>query len=59
MRPALQTDREVGLRDIGCRLDHLPVGHVHRRVVIAVGLGLFFEVYEIFLSGTIATALKT
>ena len=59
MRPALQTDRKVGLRDIGWRLDHLPVGHVHRRVVIAVGLGLFFEVYEIFLSSTIATALKT
>ena len=28
-------------------------------MVIAVGLGLFFEVYEIFLSSTIATALKT
>jgi putative MFS transporter len=27
-------------------------------VVIAIGLGLFFEVYEIFLSSTIATALK-
>jgi MFS transporter, putative metabolite:H+ symporter len=46
-------------RDVGQRLDHLPVGPVHRRVVIAVGLGLFFEVYEIFLSGTIATALST
>jgi len=46
-------------RDIGRRLDHLPVGPVHRRVVIAVGLGLFFEVYEIFLSSTIATALST
>jgi MFS transporter, putative metabolite:H+ symporter len=59
MRPTLQADRKVGLRDIGRRLDHLPVGPVHRRVVIAVGLGLFFEVYEIFLSSTIATALKT
>ena len=28
-------------------------------MVIAIGLGLFFEVYEIFLSSTIATALKT
>jgi MFS transporter, putative metabolite:H+ symporter len=49
----------AGQRDIGQRLDHLPVGPVHRRVVIAVGLGLFFEVYEIFLSSTIATALST
>ena len=49
----------VGLRDIGRCLDHLPVGPGHQRVVIAVGLGLFFEVYEIFLSSTIASALKT
>ena len=32
---------------------------MHRKVVVAIGLGLFFEVYEIFLSSTIATALKT
>ena len=59
MTATLHVDREGGLRDIGRRLDQLPVGHVHRRVVMAVGLGLFFEVYEIFLSSTIATALKT
>ena len=28
-------------------------------MVIAIGLGLFFEVYEIFLSSPIAAALKT
>jgi len=54
-----QPDRKVGLCDIGRRLDNLPVGRVHRKVVVAIGLGLFFEVYEIFLSSTIATALKT
>lgn len=54
-----QPDRKVGLRDIGHRLDNLRVGPVHRKVVVAIGLGLFFEVYEIFLSGSIATALKT
>jgi len=32
---------------------------MHRRVVVAVGLGLFFEIYEIFLSSTISTTLKT
>jgi putative MFS transporter len=51
--------RTVGLHDIGRRLDRLPVGRIHRKIVVAIGLGLFFEVYEIFLSGTIATALKT
>jgi len=55
----VQPDRKVGLHDIGRRLDNLPVGPVHRKVVIAIGLGLFFEVYEIFLSSSIATALKT
>ena len=50
-------DRQVVLTDIGRRLDHLPIGPVHRRVVVAIGLGLFFEVYEIFLSCSIATAL--
>ena len=45
--------------DIGSQLDALPVGRVHRKVVVAIGLGLFFEVYEIFLSSSIATALKT
>jgi len=55
----VQPDRKVGLLDIGRRLDRLPVGRVHRKIVVAIGLGLFFEVYEIFLSSTIATALKT
>lgn len=45
--------------DIGSQLDALPVGRVHRRIVVAIGLGLFFEVYEIFVSSSIATALKT
>jgi putative MFS transporter len=52
-------NRADELREVGHRLDHLPVGPIHRRVVIAIGLGLFFEVYEIFLSSTIATALST
>jgi len=47
------------LAEIGQRLDHLPVGQVHRRVVRAVGLGLFFEVYEIFLASSISATLRT
>ncbi|BBZ30482.1 MFS transporter [Mycolicibacterium madagascariense] len=49
----------TALTEIGQRLDHLPVGPMHRRVVVAIGLGLFFEIYEIFLSSTISTTLKT
>src|ERR1700710_1907487 len=47
------------LTDIGQRLDYLPVGPMHRKVVVGIGLGLFFEMYEIFLSSTISTTLKT
>ena len=52
-------ERQELLTDIGRRLDHLPIGPMHLKVVVAIGLGLFFEVYEIFLSSTIGTALKT
>src|SRR6478609_2688792 len=54
----VQPDSKVGLLDIGRRLDRLAVGPVHRKVFVVSGLGLFFEVYEIFLSSTIAAALK-
>ncbi|ORX01001.1 MFS transporter [Mycobacterium triplex] len=39
-------------------MDRLPVGAVHRKVVVAVGLGLFFEMYEIFLSSTLSATLQ-
>jgi MFS transporter, putative metabolite:H+ symporter len=58
MAGVAKTDRTL-LTDIGQRLDHLPVGPMHRKVVVAIGLGLFFEIYEIFLSSTISTTLKT
>jgi MFS transporter, putative metabolite:H+ symporter len=56
---ALTPDREALLADIGRRLDQLPIGPVHRKVVLAIGLGLFFEVYEIFLPSMIAPTLKS
>jgi putative MFS transporter len=58
MATASQTNRTL-LTEIGQRLDHLAVGPMHRKVVVAIGLGLFFEMYEIFLSSTISTTLKT
>ncbi|WP_245716662.1 hypothetical protein [Nocardia mikamii] len=33
------------------RLDELPVRPVHRKLVALVGLGLFFDLYELFLAG--------
>jgi MFS family permease len=42
---------------ISYHLDRLPVGRVHWKVVMAVGLGLFFDMYEVFLSGSMSIAL--
>jgi putative MFS transporter len=58
MATASQTNQRL-ITEIGQRLDGLSVGPLHRKVVVAIGLGLFFEMYEIFLSSTISTTLKT
>jgi hypothetical protein len=47
MAPPSPAERQAMLTDIGRRLDHLPIGPMHRRVVVAIGLGLFLEMYEI------------
>lgn len=40
------------------RLDRLPVRPIHRGLVALVGMGLFFDLYELFLAGTIAGVFK-
>lgn len=40
------------------RLDELPIRPVHRKLVALVGMGLFFDLYELFLAGTITGVLK-
>ncbi|WP_327670172.1 MULTISPECIES: MFS transporter [unclassified Streptomyces] len=39
------------------RLDRLPVGPWHRRLTAIVGIGAFFDLYEVFLGGVLAAAL--
>lgn len=43
----------------GLRLDELPVRPIHRKLVALVGAGLFFDLYELFLAGTITGVLKS
>ncbi|MQY28062.1 MFS transporter [Nocardia aurantia] len=43
---------------IAARLDRLPITRLHLVVVTCVGLGLFFDTYEVFLAGTLSTVLK-
>lgn len=43
---------------IGARLDRMPIIRLHLVAVICVGLGLFFDIYEVFLTGTLSAVLK-
>jgi putative MFS transporter len=38
-------------------MNRLPITRTHRMATVAVGLGLFFDIYEIFLAGTLANVL--
>ncbi|NKQ56991.1 MFS transporter [Amycolatopsis sp. K13G38] len=42
---------------IATRMDVLPITRTHRRATVAVGLGLFFEFYEVFLAGVLSSVL--
>ncbi|WP_432003648.1 MFS transporter [Streptomyces sioyaensis] len=39
------------------RLDRLPPSRWHRRLTLVVGIGAFFDLYEIFLGGVLAAVL--
>jgi putative MFS transporter len=38
-------------------MNRLPIGRTHRLATLAVGLGLFFDIYEVFLAGVLASVL--
>jgi putative MFS transporter len=40
-------------------LEQLPVSGWHRRLVVLVGLGTFFDLYDVFLGGVLAPVLAT
>ena len=42
---------------LGARLDELPVSGWHRRMTAIVGVGSFFDLYEVFLGGVLAAVL--
>jgi putative MFS transporter len=44
----------------GGRLDRLPVGPFHRRIMFLVGIGMFFDGFDIYLAGSVlGVTLKT
>ena len=42
---------------VAARMNRLPITALHRRATIAIGLGLFFDIYEVFLAGVLASVL--
>jgi putative MFS transporter len=38
-------------------LDAAPVTRAHRRITIIIGLGLFFDIFDVFLAGVLSTVL--
>src|ERR1041384_7898752 len=57
-KPTSTQSRDAAAGDsITSRLDRLPITRTHRRATLAVGLGLFFEFYEVFLTGVLSSVL--
>jgi len=44
---------------IAARMDRLPITRTHRHATVAVGLGMFFDIYEVFLAGVLSGVLTT
>jgi putative MFS transporter len=44
----------------GSRLDRLPIGPFHRRIMLLIGIGMFFDGFDIYVAGTVlGVTLKT
>src|ERR1700692_1208988 len=44
----------------GPPLDRLPIGPFHRRIMLLIGIGMFFDGFDIYLAGTVlGVTLKT
>jgi MFS transporter, putative metabolite:H+ symporter len=44
---------------VGARLDRMPITRLHVIVLVCVGLGIFFDTYEVLLAGTLSTTLES
>ncbi len=42
---------------VAARLDRLPLTRLHWFAIAVVGVGMFFDLYEVFLAGSVSTAL--
>ncbi len=42
---------------VAARLNRLPITGLHRFLIVVVGLATFFDIYDLFLAGTLSTVL--
>src|ERR1700754_1831654 len=50
----------VSAVNAGARLDRLPIGPFHRRILFLIGIGMFFDGFDIYIAGTVlGVTLKT
>lgn len=44
---------------IAARMDRLPVTRTHRMATVAIGLGMFFDIYEVFITPALSSVLTS
>ena len=49
---------QTGPGTIGARLDRLPLSGFHTRIVTLIAIGLFLDVFDIYLAGGVLAALS-
>ena len=42
--------------DSGARLDRLPISRFHRRIMLLIGTGMFFDGFDIYVAATVLGA---
>ncbi|GAA5264891.1 MFS transporter, putative metabolite:H+ symporter [Acidiphilium sp. MT5] len=49
-------DQDMSQFSAGARLDRLPVGPFHRRIMWLIGIGMFFDGFDIYIAATVLGA---
>ncbi|WP_433558427.1 MFS transporter [Pseudonocardia xinjiangensis] len=44
---------------VAARLDRLPITRTHRLITVTIGIGMFFDIYEVFLTSAVSGALTS
>lgn len=51
------SEADTSTGTIAARMDRLPVTRTHRLATVAIGLGMFFDIYEVFITPVLSTVL--